>query len=213
MELCAFKRNNFILNKLLLCLLISMFAFMCLYGSNVYASNDYQFTYNDTNIIVDSDVLSLYPYFLLVNIDSNNPNAFYFFVSEQPITYSVGNDDCYIFYFTGKYLCKSSTISPNSDLSYILTFDNLEGSSESSATRYFSNGFSIIQANHNIYDSNGVLVFQVAPQVTLAPIVEHQEMKPLQEILVILPVVIVVLVGLIAIRKGIIFLIALMKRQ
>ena len=40
---CVYKKTGFILYKLIPCLLVTMYAFMCLYGSSVYASNDNDF--------------------------------------------------------------------------------------------------------------------------------------------------------------------------
>lgn len=86
--------------------------------------------------------------------------------------------------------------------------------SSSSNTDYFSSGFSgeyeIVYSNYDILDENGEVVFQQPPQVqetTLAPIVEGVEAKKtLAEVVGILPVVLVVVVGLMAIRKALKFL-------
>ena len=68
----------------------------------------------------------------------------------------------------------------------------------------------------DLYDSNENLVFQVPsqtqPTILASQVGEVEMNKILQEILRILPVVIVVLVGLIAIRTGILFLMVRMKK-
>lgn len=72
--------------------------------------------------------------------------------------------------------------------------------------------------NYDILNENNEVVFQQPPQVmeqetTLAPIVEGVEAKKtLAEVVGILPVVLVVIVGLLAMRKAIRFLMRILKQ-
>ena len=230
MELYAFKKNNFILNKLLPCLLITMFAFMCLYGSSVFAvsptvltynQESHYFTYNNQEYTINDDIFTM-PFLLFFETSGERFTTLSILASSEPFYFASSGDDYYnvrnsvntTFYFeTFDYRYPSI-------LQGLTTKTLSDYSNSSSDTGLYVGGFqltsdSILFLNFDIYDFNNQdeLVFQGAPQPTLlAGIVEQQEMKPLQEILGILPVVIVVLVSLIAIRKGILFLMARMKK-
>lgn len=75
---------------------------------------------------------------------------------------------------------------------------------------------SFLASNYDILDENGEVVFQQPPQVqetTLAPIVEGVETKKtLAEVVGILPIILVVVVGLLAMRKAIRFLMRTLKQ-
>ena len=208
MELCAFKRNNFILNKLIPCLIIIMFAFMCLYGSSVYATID--FTYNNEEFSfpdLPTDYITPNYYYIYYDDASWLQNHFFLVCSENEMTVSardanlgrvassstiycytyISNDNCWVF---------SANINNSDSVRAGLP----------SRLRYSS---------YDIYNSGGDLVFQAPPQGQ-APIiagqVEEVEMdRTLSEITGILPIVLVVIVGLIAIRKAIQFLMTTMK--
>ena len=82
-----------------------------------------------------------------------------------------------------------------------------------------SDFFGFHDANFNVLDESNNILFQGASQpaetqVVLAEIVENQETnKVMEEIMGILPIVIVVIVSLIAIRKAIAFLRTLLHRS
>ena len=226
MELCAFKRNNFILYKLIPCLIITMFAIMCLYGSSVYAvsfENDYyslddssgslimDILYNNNHYTVNlsnSIDIAKYPYFYIV-YDKNSDYGNICF-SSKPFYCSLLNN--------GEYEIKTDTNYYHGSLQ-LKTWGDFAYNPGSLTDNTFSFKPSAISFTSNdILDNNGNVVFQAPPQVQetqaiIAEQVGEVEMnKTLQEILGILPVVIVVLVGLIAIRKGIQFLMARMKK-
>lgn len=265
MELSAFKRNNFILNKLLPCLLITMFAIMCLYGSRVYASSS---TLNfsgcrsltlDTSVYDSSYFNNRYIYIIADKAGDNRSDrwSYKLYSSCQPIfvsgtncrfvrsssmtdteIYNSDNPACYIFY---------ANSSNNFNFTLSVTRTTYDDTSGDGAFTTFSTPSDLysLYSNHNInyyiasdagsgkasienveptlllsasdlYDSNENLVFQVPsqtqPTIVASQVGEVEMNKTLQEILGILPVVVVVLVGLIAIRKGIQFLIARMKK-
>lgn len=245
MELCSFKRNNFILYKLIPCLIITMFSIMCLYGSKVYASVDVDNLQNTTfhsstwdldyTVVLPND-LNNYSYFtLFTRNDDNSYRSLYLLLSNSPIvatnTYltdyqsnqiSFTNIEKYyncvhnsynklynssIFDFT-----QSSTNGYNVTTSNVqnnISFTYFKSSTATNVSDFFS------YSNFDILDEYGNLVFQAPSQtqtIVASQVGEVEMNKTLQEILGILPVVVVVLVGLIAIRKGIIFLMARMKK-
>jgi len=235
MELCAFKRNNFILYKLIPCLLIIMFAFMCLYGSKVYASND-------------NSIVSVSPNGWNSTLTFNNPNNYYIIIStyehlwtdtnkkdyhidviisSTPFTVTDFNSSYYELSSEGLYTfsryarLSADTVPSDYDFSNIVSLINNDISSfngnftQTSRTLNYNNTNSEITSFQDIYDTSDNLVFQAPShtRIIVASQVGEVEMnKTLQEILEILPVVVVVLVGLIAIRKGILFLMARMKK-
>ena len=210
MEL-AYKKQGFILFKLIPCLIITMFAFMCLYGSNVYASIDY--TYNNENFpFPDLPTDNIVPNYYYICYDDASwlPNHYFLICSENEMTVSTIDSDF------GR-IVSSSTVYVYVYISDTNTWSSYSTVKSSDQVRQ-GHPKRIRYSSYDIYNKNGELVFQVPPQVQgtqaiIAEQVEEVEMnKTLQEILGILPVVIVVLVGLIAIRKGIIFLIARMKK-
>ena len=220
MEL-AFKKQGFIIYKLIPCLIITMFAFMCLYGSSVYATD---ITINDTIVNIDNRFSDYKNMVILLGHMGNN-SYYYLYCTNEDIVYkeysngykalvnSLDNSGIW-----DRWITSSSDISSLSSLDF--------SSSSSNKTCTFGSGsiFSVNSIKFSKLDiinaNDNSLLFQGAPQeqqttqgtTILVPIVEQQEMKPLQEILGILPVVIVVLVGLIAIRKAIQFLMARMKK-
>ena len=263
MELSAFKRNNFILNKLLPCLLITMFAIMCLYGSRVYASSSTLNFSNHRPLTLDSSVYdssyfnNRYIYIFTHKDDSNRNSDWttYLISSAQPLSvhknnnanlshiivssdmtddslYNENNPAIHLFSadssngFNFTLIRTQLTYNPNSDIVTVNTQSNFWSLySNYDVYRYnVINTYTIdnsveptlIQTASNLYDSNENLVFQVPsqtqPTIVASQVGEVEMNKTLQEILGILPVVVVVLVGLIAIRKGIQFLIARMKK-
>lgn len=212
MELYAFKRNNFLLNKLLPCLIIIMFAIMCLYGSSVYAS--YSFDFDNTSVTIPDEFINKYPYFLICTFSSSSSDNCRIYVSSSPIIFSRESGRYNYVFGDGLFWrsCNSSTIQNT-----LNTFSG-ELSSTSTRSEFESTTLDFLFANHDIYN-NGYpepqLVFQAPSQtqtIVASQVGEVEMNKILQEILGILPVVIVVLVGLIAIRKGILFLMARMKK-
>ena len=228
MELCAFKRNNFILYKLIPCLIITMFAIMCLYGSRVYASDNSYYTrvpynFNDTEkyLTLDNSFNDYKYVFAYIATDSKTYTLKIVASNTSPLRFDYNhyNDlqlicdgDVHSLNASGSDISRISnglTLAIN-DLTENQRWVNIHTETDKNHFYYFS--------NYDILDNNGNVVFQAPPQVQetqaiIAEQVGEVEMnKTLQEILGILPVVIVVLVGLIAIRKGIQFLMARMKK-
>ena len=217
---CVYKKTGFILYKLIPCLLVTMYAFMCLYGSSVYASNDNDFltitTSGGQNIFLPNEYDN-YEYFYLFSKD----NYFYAIGSNsylyQDQSFSVRSID-------SSSILKSSirsTSDSNADLDFRDTTPSIDTNRPAqlyggSSTIYF------VSSSAPLYDSDMTTIKREATLVFPAPTqevgiivgqVQGVEMnKTLQEILGILPTVLVVIVGLLAIRKGIQFLMARMKK-
>lgn len=211
----VYKRKDFIV-KLFACLFIVVFLLFTFIGSRVFASS------NEFEIVnpLNDDVAS---FELPEWVFTENYNYFINYKTQTEV--DVGYTTVSIVLFKDDYnfiLNKNSDGSLSGSGYYkqlyshyadfpsqkqnLLTVKNL-----SEPSRKFEN-FSISSnfvgnffASTDIYNSNGDVVFQAPPQEqdkVLAPIVEGQEMKPLQEILQILPIVMIVIVGYLALRKG-----------
>ena len=243
MELCAFKRNNFILYKLIPCLIILMFAVMCLYGSKVYADNsvyDDFTTYNASNgdtlefyyTINNLPIIEDYSPLVCSSYDSGTNQyvfqAYYFSVSDinNSIVYGLSHpsidnailvrmNSCDYYKLVKRQPVSSSNLSnitvDFSNPTYPLETKHNNSSGYGITTLYPNNSYTFF----DLKDSQGNVVFQAPSQtrtIVASQVGEVEMNRTLQEILGILPVVVVVLVGLIAIRKGILFLMARMKK-
>ena len=223
MEL-AFKRQGFIIYKLIPCFIITLFAFMCLYGSSVYATTQIVDSNSNNTIITNENFDNEYPYSFLVAIIINNgftnhQNQYKYrlFYSKSPFIITTTNDGIIGFKNSDNsrfYSFTTQTYDTNTTLnSQNFNTDFHDYETSTAAPNGINN---ILYSNSDIYDTSNNVVFQAPPQVQptiVASQVEEVEMnKTLQEILGILPVVIVVLVGLIAIRKAIQFLMTRMKK-
>lgn len=234
----VFKKDGFIIYKLIPCLIITMFAFMCLYGSSVYATTNVQtsdlFSYN---ISYDETLFENYNYIIYLC-----PQGEYLgcdiYISDYDISHSYdpysGSSSYYITIPAGyKYIDSQTTLGKFSNLNSESASNSLNSQIISAMSSFNSQTvnnedktLSIMKRSQypqGVFTSNNSFyvgeteVFQVPPQahqVIVATQVEGVEMgKTLQEITGILPIVLVVIVTLIALRKGIQFLIQLLKRQ
>ena len=215
----VYKREGFIIYKLIPCLIVMMFAFMCLFGSYVCA--DFNITYNDQSYTLSNLNLPYDSYAIFATtMDSN----LYFRVYSWD---SSTSKFCYINNENGYYDCKCVDINnPSSKHGYSWTPKRVSSSDvdfsncswiDKDGTISSAECLDFIYTNTNIYspyDTNEV-VFQAPPQQVegiIAKETQGVEMnKILQEITAILPIVLVVIVGLIALRKAIQFLIRQMK--
>lgn len=202
----VYKREG-ILFKILPCLLIAMYAVMCLFGSYVCAT-DVSFTYNDDEITIT---------------DINNPcDGLAIF---RNTNYSIGVSSPRYFYVswdtstTTLYMNPSDNnhIVSNDYITFYFSYDKINFKSAD----YYSQGghMEFLYTNADIYDYNNPdeVLFQSPTQKVggiVATQVQGTQMdKTLQEITGLLPVVLVVIVGLIAIRKGILFLMRILRHQ
>ena len=206
----VYKREG-ILFKILPCLLIAMYAVMCLFASYVcavtsnisYNNNIYTFIYDD---IYTAPRGYECPYYFIYYLPDDG--AFRIVYASAPIIFNTEN---------GLYNSSDNTVlfelnSTPSDFTVQFTYSNIFP---------FINGIippldRIVLSSDDIVDSNGNVVFQSPTQKVggiVATQVQGTQMdKTLQEITGILPVVLVVIVGLIAIRKAIQFLTVRLKK-
>lgn len=206
MEL-VYKKTG-ILFKLLPCLLAVMVAFMTLYGSKVYAV-----TILDNNTEIElpdfpSDYEDFSYYFLSKD---NNNNSYTLYVGDSPFLYCTIEGSNYVLTSIKYYTYHLS----NNE--WTLDFKHLNSSSRDTIPD--NDTYSCLFTSHDILDSEGNVVFQaptqeVGSQGIIAEQTQGVQMdKTLQEILGILPVVLVVIVGLIAIRKGIVMIKTFLKKS
>lgn len=210
----VFKRDG-ILFKILPCLLITMYAFMVLYGSFVYATN---IDCGDYTVISNEEMDTSHEYFVICvgTIYNQGPNIFFLY-SDSPIK----QNDYY--FYSGEYSATQPIfykwLSVNSAQNGVIDFSTASFSSSNGMN--LPDDYQILSSNHDIYDYYDNLVFQAPPQeqiqatsLVIAPQVEGVQMnKVLQEILGILPVILLVIVGLLAIRKGIQMIMAFLRKS
>lgn len=219
MEL-VYKKQGFIVNKFLPCLLITMFAFMCLFGSYVCAT-DVTFYNNDLPITITGMNNPYDNYAIFIDTNTGHDYDVYYIFSwdstSSKLLYNLNSSG------STSFRCVDSN---NNKVDYYFSFarsDNLDISSRTFDVKSSSftpgNPYYFVYTNTNIYDYNNhdLVVFQAPPQQVegiIASQTQGVEMnRILQEIVAILPVVLVVIVGILAIRKAIQFLTQLMKRQ
>ena len=152
MELCAFKRNNFILYKLIPCLIITMFAIMCLYGSRVYASSS---TLNfsgcrsltlDTSVYDSSYFNNRYIYIIAdKNGDKRSDRWYYYLYSScQPLFVSGTNSR----FIRSSSMTDSEIYNADNPACYIFC---------ASSSNNFN--FSLLNVTRTTYDSNNDFPF------------------------------------------------------
>lgn len=206
-------KNN-IFFKFFACILIALFCSFVFFTCNVYATDfetDEQGYILESSLASYSNLISDFNYFVLVCgkdyvrlYRSNTPFCVVYY--SQSNSYDLHTTD------------DSSFDEIDYDMSNNCWFTETIFHPTAQNLGTASNPYAVIRSsNQDLYDNNNNLVFQAPPQqveatTILTPIVQEQEMKPLEEIIQILPIIIVVLVGLIAIRKAIMWLMKVVKR-
>lgn len=195
----VYKRKDFIV-KFFACLFIVIFLVFTFIGSKVFASSN--IVINDKNILLN-DELSQFPYYIFVFKDGE----FSFFASNGEFIFDNGlktfNGQSLDFYYSSSLPFNENGF--NSFSKYSINDLSKYNTVIFSSSQFGSNGINIKYSSFDLKDNSGNVVFQAPPQEkdkVLAPIVEGEEMKPLQEILQILPIVMIVVVGYLALRKG-----------
>lgn len=205
----VYKKDGFV-TKLFACLFFAIFVVMCVIGNSVFA-----YTFTDTQQFCIDDAISRFEssYSVVGNIllvvSDENGNTYVGVSDDSDVTsleILTSNNP------------KNFRVNPSQHSLWFYRYNN---TTFVDRAPYGDNVYNILISNsqfsYSPYDiidyPSGDVVFQNAPQPTLlAGIVEQQEMKPLVEILQILPVVILVVVGLIAIRKAIQWIMTTMRR-
>lgn len=226
-------KSDGILFKILPCLLIAMYAVMCLYGSTVCAA-----TYNVTSMKNSFEVIlpekyeqAKYRFSMLVPKNNGEFYSFYSFFSNSPITVKISKGVNFAFnisseddlhYTSSVVIYPSNNIIDCSDFSYPLASNNFyEFSTDGTLMSLSFNEFCqecVFNGNVDILDKENNVVFQGASQEALATIIRPQVegiqlQEILQEIIQILPVILVVIVALIAIRKAIRLLLRVLRNS
>lgn len=197
------------LDKILPCMLIAMFAIMCLFGSSVYATD----VYSDGNIYTLNPELDSYKYVLslycngychIVCSDSPLVSVAGGIDGGGNVIYYLKNTNDSNFYYKSVWWTNSSNIP-----TYTLN--------DFSPTTCVSSTFTIptnwtednhVMATYDIKDTDGNVVFQVAPQtsqevqqgIVTAKTVEQIQPTVLETMEKVLPIAITILALLIALR-------------
>lgn len=206
----VYKRNG-ILFKVLPCILITMFVFMC-FSSNVFATSTGSFTNSDgiTVNYTTNDVFDTEYYFMAYAYITGGVTFVYYYISYVP------------FILDGYYLTYAGAHGYDhfSPYSYDVTVDwsslSIENYSLSATPHKWKipdcTSGRLVYSNHDITDSSGNVVFQVAPQEETQEELETMltsTMKSVDfsqvmtELLGILPIVLLTLILLIALMKAI----------
>ena len=227
----VYKREG-ILFKILPCLLIAMYAIMCLFGSSVCASSDgyvksFTINTNDSNY----------------NISANFPIDSNYYVVVKRLTYddsgsgSVIKNDVYALGISSSPFCyqekgefRTNCLRNTEDTKIYYTFFDLSDDTNLSfSSDIFKNDrwalgnyetFEVVYTSRDIYSLQqpDKLVFQGASQEALATIIRPQVkgiqlQEVLQEIIQILPLIIVVVVSFLGLRKALSLLLTLLRRS
>lgn len=203
----VYKKTG-ILFKLLPCLLATIIAFMTLYGSFVYG-----FTVENDSETIElpeiNDIVKDYNYYFIMYNQKFSPFCYYLYLSNTPFYVSselTESNEHYTFRWVrnnGSY--SSYSFNPSSDTDWVFANTSSYNPVDSFSSKYQP----LLYNNYDILDEESNVVFQaptqeVGTQGIIAEQTQGVQMdKTLQEILGILPVVLVVIVALIAIRKGI----------
>lgn len=168
----------------------------CYADSTPTVPESYQECFNYAVEYLNNNNLGSYVDFLIMNETSQEKIGFYFF-------------------YNG-YKCNSSSVEQNgminSSYTLIIEFKNKDISTMSTAINKYDDSFvycygylaNVVYSTFDIKDSAGNVVFRQAPVVgTLAPIVQETPLEgTVQEIVEVLPIVLIILVGLISLRKA-----------
>ena len=204
----------FLLKNKISFIFLIFIAFIAIFSAKCFASFDFT---------TDDDVSHS-----ISDLPFNIEEYPYFFIMVQPV------NDYYLYYITfssNPFIANASGTSIWNTSSHHRVSFNYSNSGgygsviDESAAREGNGSYSVNNSysyfySHDVLDSDGNVVFQKASQPTvdtqgtLAKIVEEQETeKVMEEIVGILPIVIVVIVSLIAIRKAIQWIRQTLKQQ
>lgn len=192
---------------------ILFFAISMLFILNNKTFASFNFERKDGSSFIVEDLpfdLETYPYYILWISDSL-PNTLYLEYSSIPFGFE-GNGNSF-FNNAVHYRCVYDVNSSSwgTPLEY--------SSNNNKSTMFYQPNTTTFVSNHDVLDLNGNVVFPKAPQeeqveLTLLPVVEQVEMKGiLQEILEILPIVMIVVVFYLALRKALSLLFQLLHQS
>lgn len=227
----VYKREG-ILFKILPCLLIAMYAIMCLIGSSVQATGNeaYTFDYDNHTVTYDNRTYKINDDIFskkYICFTSNGGLSISVFCSDYPFyvdghIYASSTDKYYTVksYDENKFYFHSfSSSNMHEVLPYLGSRDlsKYNTSTEASSAFRFGPEYTYL-SNFDIKDENDEVVFRGASQEALATQIKTQVQgiqlqEVIQEIIQILPVILVVVVALIAIRKAILLLLKVLRNS
>lgn len=215
----AYNDKN-ILFKILSCLLISVFLILTL-SSSCFAGSSVSITMNNGDVYElpnFSDLMDGYDSYIIVDGSNNNVGRrtmliFYNKDSYTPVLRLVDGSYSLVKYKAGNVGDSRSMV--KYDYYYLTTSLVWQRVTTSDASGYyFDGGIVTYYSSESIYDLDGNLVFQVAPQegelITIVNSIDFLEV--MAEVLVILPILLVVVIGLLALRKGIRLLFQMLRK-
>ena len=170
--------------------------FMILFSIKIFAViNPNSFVYENNVYTIPEETCKNYSYYLLYRMNSSDYYPYRFFVSETPIIYDIESG-----IIKGKSIVFSSGRTIEDAVSH--TFDYVENENAYISSSSLGNNI-LLFSNADILDANGEVVFQHPLVTNLAPIVKGVETeKALEEVVLILPIILLIIVGLIGLRKG-----------
>lgn len=226
----VYKREG-ILFKILPCLLIAMYAIMCLFGSSVQATGNeaYTFDYDNHTITYDNKTYKINDDIFskkYICFTSNGGLSISVFCSDYPFyvdgsAHSSTSDKCYTVrsYDENKfYYYTFSSSNMHNVLPYLQSWDlsHYFTSVGVSSSYKFGPEYTYL-SNFDIKDENDEVVFQGASQVLATQIKTQvqgiQLQEVIQEIIQILPLIIVVVVSFLGLRKALSLLLTLLRRS
>ena len=181
--------------KFLFIIFIILFMFMTLSSQCFAEIKPNSFVYNGTVYTIPEDTCQNYSYFMIY-YNEGSFNCYRFFVSDSPIILDYEN---------GKILGQDITFTLGSTITETISkpITREKTGEQNSVSAGGMEEYVFLYSNVDLLDSNGDLVFQEPPQSSLAPIVEGVETeKTLEEVVLILPIILLTLVGLIGLRKA-----------
>ena len=153
------------------------------------------FIYEDNVYTIPDETCQNYSYYLLYKINSSDAYPYRFFVSETPIIYDIDNG-----IIKGKSIVFSTGRTIEDAVS--ATFNYIENENAFVSGGGLDTNI-LLYSNADILNGSGEVVFQRPLVTALAPIVKEVETeKTLEEVVLILPIILLTLVGLIGLRKA-----------
>lgn len=237
----VYKKNT-IMMKILPCMMIAMFVVMCISAPFVHASDDedvveYSFPASRDGVDFTATVTfpkkanDQYTNYFVYCADSVRCKVQIWYLSDEQVENNAifvkSNGD--VVMKKGTYYMPVGYFEASPSYSSMVYTETKSVSPSYDGTEISSSwgGVSALRlSTFDIKDQAGNVVFQKTPpqtppqeeiqggqETTLAPIVQETEMKPLQEILGIIPIVIVVMVGFLALRKALALLFRTLRQS
>lgn len=197
-------------NKKILFIFLMLALFTLLCTSKSFASTSIDFKYNDEDYSLNYD--SVFDNKCFVIVHSNYYNCFMAYSFNDSVQYFnlgyklyVGEDNRIKFSNGSEFIDINHTVYKYKNDTWVHSDTGDDGSTLD--LKYFPNGSnsSFLYCPYTIYNIDGSIFFRIAPQVQgiVAQQVETVKMsQTLVEVIALLPMILVVLVSLVGLRKG-----------